>query len=213
MRTRYSAVSKDAAVAVKGVDGGQSLCGWRRGQTPAFVFAGEGLRANPSERGRYGFVEHAAHLVCYTSRHCHLHLAVSSAPYESGCVSVDGDDHAESVECADSAVRFGSAESAADSVRKHARYDGNVENVGAACSGPHFHNGPQSLGTRAVVDGRGRMSHSPLLPLQLWTLICSTLTPSAAVSSVKFPTDCLSQLLHHQLPFQGQNCWWCYWPE
>lgn len=116
-----------------------------------------GLAKNLSKRGGPGFVEPAAHLVCYTSRHCHLHLRASSAPCEGDCVSVNGDCYAENVEgaacveCAESAVRFGSAES----VRTHVRCDGNVANVGAVCRGPLFHNGPQSPGSHAVVDGSG----------------------------------------------------------
>ncbi|RCU34776.1 hypothetical protein DVA76_19125, partial [Acinetobacter baumannii] len=76
----WPAGSKDAAVAaaavaVQGLAGGPSWCGlyWKE-QTAACEFAGQGLAANPSKRGGHGFVEPAAHLMCYISRHCHLNL-------------------------------------------------------------------------------------------------------------------------------------------
>lgn len=117
---------------------------------------------NQSERVGPGFVEPAAaHLACYTSRHCHWHLESSSAPCAGGCASGNGDGYAENVEsavcaeCAESAARFGSAEGVAESVRTRVRYDGNVGGVGAVCKGPLFHNVPQSLESHAVVDGSG----------------------------------------------------------
>lgn len=158
----WPAGSKDAAVAVEGLAEGPSWCEWYgKGQTPACEFAGEGLAVNPSERGGPGFVEPAAHLVCYTSRYCHLHQKTSSAPCEGGCVSGNGDGYAENVEsavcveCAESAGRFVSAESVAESVRTHVRCDGNVGSVGAVCRDPLFHNGLQSPGSHAVVEGSG----------------------------------------------------------
>lgn len=116
---------------------------------------------NLSEREEPGFAEPAAHLVCYTSRHCHLYLMASSAPCEDGCESGNGDGYAEyvesvvCVECAESARRFGDAESVAEYVRTHVRCDGNVGSVGAVCRDPLFHNGPQSPWHHAVVDGSG----------------------------------------------------------
>lgn len=59
------------------------------------------------------------------------------------------------VECAESAVRFGSAESVAECVKTHVGYDENVESEGAGCRGPLFHNGPQNPRNHAVVDGNG----------------------------------------------------------
>lgn len=60
-------------------------------------------------------------------------------------------------------MRFGSAECVALSVRTHLRCDGNAGCVDAACKGPLFHNGPQSLWSHAVVEenvryGGGKMS-------------------------------------------------------
>lgn len=113
---------------------------------------------NPSERGGPGFVEPAAHLVCYTSRHCLFHLKASSAPCEGGCVSGNGDGYAENVVsavCAESAGRVGSAESVVEHVRIHVRCDENVGSVGAVCRGPLFHNVPQSPGSHVAVDESG----------------------------------------------------------
>ena len=90
-----------------------------------------------------------------------MHLRASSAPCEGDCAGVNGDCYAENVEgaacveCAESAARFGSAESVAESVRTHVMCDGNVASVGAVCRGPLFHNGPQSPGSHAVVDVSG----------------------------------------------------------
>lgn len=149
--SKDAAVVAAAAVAVEGLAAAPSWCGWyEKGQTAACEFAAEGLEMNPSERGGPGLVEPAAHLVCYTSRHCHLHLKVSSAPCENGCVSGNWDGYAENVGSAGSAGRFGSAECVAESVRAHMRCDGDV--AGAVCRGPHFHNGPRSPGTHAVAD-------------------------------------------------------------
>lgn len=155
----WPAGSKDAvvaaAVAVMGLAGHPSWCGWYvKGQTAACEFAEEGLVANPSERGGL-FVEPAAHLVCYTSRHCHLHQKASSAPCEGDCVSGNGVGYAENVEGAVCVECAESAESVAESVRTHVRCDGNVGSVDVVCSGPLFHNVPQSPGNHAVVGGSG----------------------------------------------------------
>lgn len=152
----WPAGSKDAAVAaavaVMELAGCPTWCGWYgKGQTAACEFDGEGLVANPSERGG-PFVEPAVHLMCYTSRHCHLHQKFSSPPCEGGCVSGNGVGYAENVE---SAVCVECAESVAESVRKHVRCDGNVGSVDVVCSGPLFHNVPQSPGNHAVVGGSG----------------------------------------------------------
>lgn len=166
LNSSWPADSKDAAAAaavaaVQGLAGGPSRSGWYgKGQTAASEFAGEGLETNPSERVGPGFVEPAAHLVCYTSRHCHLHLKSSLAPCEGGCGSGNGDGYAENVE---SAVCVECAESA-ESVTTHVSCDGNVGSVGAVCKGPLFHNGPQIRGSHAVVDGSwqygsGKESH------------------------------------------------------
>lgn len=154
----WPADSKDAAVAVavEGLAGGPSWCGWYgKVQTAACEFAGEGLAANPSERGAPGFVEPAVHLVCCTSRNCHLHLKVSSAPCEDGCGSGNGEGYAENVESAVCVECAESAESVVESVRTHVRCDGNVGIVGAVRRGPLFHNGPPSPGSHAVVDESG----------------------------------------------------------
>lgn len=114
---------------------------------------------NPLGKGEPGFVEPAAHLVCYTSRHCHFHLKASSAPCEGGCESGKGDGYAEyfesavCVQCVENAGRFGDAESVAESVRTSVRCDGS-----ALRRGPLFHNGPQSPRSHAVVDGSGKGS-------------------------------------------------------
>lgn len=74
-----------AAVAAEGLVGDPSWCEWyEKEQMAAYEFVGGDLVMNPSERGGPGFVGPAAHLVCYTCRHCHLHLKVSSGPSESG---------------------------------------------------------------------------------------------------------------------------------
>lgn len=157
----WPADSKDAAVAaaavaVEGLAGGPSWCGWyEKVQTAACEFAGEGLVVNPSERGAPGFAEPAAHLVCYISRNCHLHLKASSAPCEDGCGSGNVDGYAENVESAVCVECAESAESVVESVRTRARCDGNVGSVGAVRRGPPFHNGPPSPGSHAVVDGSG----------------------------------------------------------
>lgn len=163
----WFAGSMDAAVAVKGLAGGPSCCGrYGKEQIAAYELAGESLAVNPSEREIPGFVEPAAQVVHCTSRYCHLQLKISSAHCEGGCLSGNGDGYAENVgsavcvECAESAERFGSAES----VRTYVRCDGNVGSVGAVCRGPLFHNWPQTPRSHAAVDGsekywNGKKSH------------------------------------------------------
>lgn len=118
-----------------------------KGQTGASEFAGEGL-AEP------GFDEFAAHLGCYTSRHCPLYLRIFLALFEDD-VGGNVDGFAANVAyavCVEGAGRVGSADSFAENLTEHVKCDGSV---GVVCKGPLFHNEQQSRGSHVVVDENG----------------------------------------------------------